>query len=461
MTDFGAAGDGVTDDTAAVRAAIAATNCTAGAPCALYFPPGRYLLSSNFTITKNLVLLGAGMDNTTLYFSKSFEDLYGNTANYAAGQQSDYAFGPGMINFKVSDSISYTSSTSATLRSFITANATRGSYTVSVNNTSRLSVAQWIRITANDQPLGHPYAGKLPAYLYGNKLVSDWSDLVGDPIMIQYLGKITAISPNASITLDRPLPYDLDIGWQNVSVHAWSPASTSQELGVADLSIEFPNSGPYPGHFKEKGYNALFINNAANCFARNLRILNADYSLALLRSYFCTLSNIIVDTTYNRGAESGHHGIEVSRGRDNLVTDCVFKAPQVHDFTFGWFTTAAVVRHASGTDVNFDFHRSAPYGNLVTDCHLGAATRPFDSGGSSNRGSHAGSWQTFWNLQGARSISLPANDFGPDLNFVAVNLTSVVTSPYNWFKEDIPNGQLVPRDLYQAMLDKRLAGASG
>jgi hypothetical protein len=49
----------------------------------------------------------------------------------------------------------------------------------------------------------------------------------------------------------------------------------SQELGVADLSIEFPNSGPYPGHFKEKGYNALFINNAANCFARNLRIINA------------------------------------------------------------------------------------------------------------------------------------------------------------------------------------------
>lgn len=44
---------------------------------------------------------------------------------------------------------------------------------------------------------------------------------------------------------------------------------------MADLSIEFPNSGPYPGHFKEKGYNALFINNAANCFARNLRILNA------------------------------------------------------------------------------------------------------------------------------------------------------------------------------------------
>jgi hypothetical protein len=61
------------------------------------------------------------------------------------------------------------------------------------------------------------------------------------------------------------------------------PASLqSQELGVADLSIEFPNSGLYPGHFKEKGYNALFINNAANCFARNLRIINAGECIGCL-----------------------------------------------------------------------------------------------------------------------------------------------------------------------------------
>jgi hypothetical protein len=70
-----------------------------------------------------------------------------------------------------------------------------------------------------------------------------------------------------------------------LGIYADQPAPAlslqSQELGVADLTIEFPNSGPYPGHFKEKGYNALFINNAANCFARNLRILNAGAVLGL------------------------------------------------------------------------------------------------------------------------------------------------------------------------------------
>jgi hypothetical protein len=53
---------------------------------------------------------------------------------------------------------------------------------------------------------------------------------------------------------------------------------------------------------------------------------------------------------------------------------------------------------------------------------------------------------------------LPANTFGPYFNFIAVNSTSVVTSPYGWFKENIPNAALVPQDLYQAQLNKRLAG---
>jgi hypothetical protein len=64
--------------------------------------------------------------------------------------------------------------------------------------------------------------------------VSDWSDLVGDTPVVQLLAKITAISPDASITLDRPLPYDLDTKWLNVSVHAWSPNAAVSETALMD-----------------------------------------------------------------------------------------------------------------------------------------------------------------------------------------------------------------------------------
>ena len=57
VLDFGAVGDGVTDDTAAINAAIASLPAAGGL---VYFPPGRY--ACNITITKNGVTLrGAGL----------------------------------------------------------------------------------------------------------------------------------------------------------------------------------------------------------------------------------------------------------------------------------------------------------------------------------------------------------------------------------------------------------------
>lgn len=456
VMDYGAKGDGVSDDSAAVQAAINGTTCAAGVVCVLFFPPGRYRLSTNFTIAKSLVLRGAGVDATTLFFDKTFEALYGNTANYTRGDQSQWSFGPGMLNFKGSDSISYTQT--GTLRARVTANTSRGDTTVRVSDTSRLAVNQWVRITASDWATG-PAAGQLPAYFYGT-LVSDWSDLVGDANVVQVLARITAIVANTSITLDRPIQYALNTAWSNVTVHTWAPPASSQDQGVVDLTIEHAPTGAYPGHFREKGANALFFNSASNCFARNLRIVNADYSLALNKAYFCSVENVTIDANYNRGAYNGHHGIDVSRGRDNLVTDCTFRAKQVHDFSFEWYTTSTVLRRAKGTDVNIDFHRSAPFANLISDCDLGAGTRPFASGGSSNRGPNAGSWQVFWNLRANRTLLLPAATFGPDLTFVGLynnsEAVAPATHPYGWVKEDIPNDRLSPACLYEAQLRRRL-----
>jgi hypothetical protein len=85
-----------------------------------------------------------------------------------------------------------------------------------------------VRITASDHSKGKA-KGKLIAYLYGDKLKSSWSDLVRDDHAIQFLAKITVLTPNAAITLDRPLPYDLRTEWRDVSVHNWSPAA---EVGM-------------------------------------------------------------------------------------------------------------------------------------------------------------------------------------------------------------------------------------
>lgn len=61
---FGAKGDGVTDDTQAIKDALAAA-VVAKAP--VYFPPGTYIISSSLTISHwNTVIRGAGKDQTIL-----------------------------------------------------------------------------------------------------------------------------------------------------------------------------------------------------------------------------------------------------------------------------------------------------------------------------------------------------------------------------------------------------------
>jgi Pectate lyase superfamily protein len=63
MADFGAVGDGVADDTAAIRAAINAIPSTEPAPVGgtVYFPPKKYRITSTITTDKwGIRLLGGG-----------------------------------------------------------------------------------------------------------------------------------------------------------------------------------------------------------------------------------------------------------------------------------------------------------------------------------------------------------------------------------------------------------------
>jgi len=62
---YGATGDGVTDDTAAIIAAIAAMTDAGVGTGAVYFPPGTYMFS-NFTIPPNITLYGDSYGNCIL-----------------------------------------------------------------------------------------------------------------------------------------------------------------------------------------------------------------------------------------------------------------------------------------------------------------------------------------------------------------------------------------------------------
>jgi len=63
VMDFGATGNGTTDDTAAIQAAI---NYAQAGVNTVYFPAGTYKTSSSLTVTRSVSLIGAGAPCTTI-----------------------------------------------------------------------------------------------------------------------------------------------------------------------------------------------------------------------------------------------------------------------------------------------------------------------------------------------------------------------------------------------------------
>ena len=85
VTDFGATGDGVTDDTAAINRALYQLYCVDANPQirrSLFFPAGNYLITDTILVPPYALLYGEGPESSTLNF---FVSTWTNTVAYAAG----------------------------------------------------------------------------------------------------------------------------------------------------------------------------------------------------------------------------------------------------------------------------------------------------------------------------------------------------------------------------------------
>lgn len=442
-SDFHAVGDGKADDTAALVNAINSVG-----KGVLFIPEGMYVISKRIDITRgSFVIRGAGPNKTVLLFPNSLEDLFGNKAK--GSEQSQWAFRPGLINVTGKDPIDET-----TKLATVTTEAKRGATTLKLSHTISLKRNDWIRIVESDPQKTQADTGSLIKHLYGD-LMPSGQDLLGTRAVVRFLSRAKNVK-GTTIELERPLPYDIRLNWQP-EIHRFAP--TLQEFGFEHLSIRFPWS-PYRGHFKEKGYNALFFQNVSQCWVNDVTIQNSDFGVDFNSTNFCTISNVKLDVSKPRAVSeeargaNGHHGIDVSHGTENLVTNFDVQTKFVHDISVEWYALHTVFSNGRGLDLNMDHHREANYSSLFTNLDCGACTRPFDSGGSGNRGAHAGAYSTYWNVHGLGEVNLPKADFGPLLNFVGLTVKGeTARSRYRWFFEP---GPICPADLYGAMLARRL-----
>ena len=440
VTDFGAKGDGRSDDTAAFKSAI-----KAGAGKVIYVPAGRFLLSDILRIeTSNLVLRGAGAGKTIFVFTKSLETILPRPVKNDGGTPtSDWSWGGGL--FMIGDSLKRSDNTAGSLTR-VSAAAARGA--------NRLMLEKPL-FKAGDEVLLvlHDTADKsLLKYLYHDQ-TGDLSGL--NHWQCRQIFRVRAVS-GSEITLDRGLRFAVRAEWQP-TLEPFRPTVT--DVGMEGVTFEFP-AQPYAGHFKELGWNPVAIRpSAAHCWLKNLVIRNGDNGPFVEGAAFCTLENIrITADPQRRGKDGncGHHGITLE-AQDCLCTNFVIATQFIHDLTV---QSAMGCVFASGQAVNLcmDHHRWASYENLFTDIDAGLGKRLFQSSGGGERGLHTAAGATFWNIRAQTRVPWPKG-FGPDaINLIGLPMSDppILDAQGRW-QEDIPPGQLQPANLYSAMLAKRLA----
>lgn len=436
VRDFGAAGDGETDDTAAFRRAIEAT-----AAGAILIPEGRYLLSDILWIQKpGLVLRGEGPDRTVLRFTTELEDVRPNPQATTGGRPtSGYSWSGGFVWFQ--------GKIGAAPLASIVSEALRGDDTLTLAGTDADAVrpGQWIQLELRDDE-----QKSLLAHLYSGD-PGDTGE-IQKPITLRFASRVRAVD-GTRLTLERPLRWDLRAAW-SPRLLRFEPALT--ECGIEELEIQFPVQ-PYAGHFTERGKNAIAMNGAVDCWIRNVRIRDCDSGVFLQGSQFCSVEGLeFTGTREATRGDTGHHGVLL--GSDCLLTDFRFDLKFIHDLTVTNLQSGNVFKNGSGRTLSFDHHKRAPFENLFCNMDVGDGAQLWRSGGGAELGRHCAARGTFWCIRSSRPLAEPPRGFGPSsLNLVGfVSATDGVTESDGRWLEPIPPAELQPADLHAAQLARRL-----
>ncbi len=442
VRDFGAKGDGKTDDSAAFREAF-----EKGGGKVIEIPPGRYLLTGLFSLTaSHTIVRGAGPDRTVLVFQVPGERLQPRPAKTDGNQPTTgWSWAGGLI------SIGGRGWPGTGPEIAITREQKRGDDRLRLAS-NPFRPGDEIILRLRDDPekslLGYLYRGQ-PGNISG---LNAWQ--------VAQVFRIEQVK-GEEVILDRPLRFDVQLRWKPI-VQKFSPGVT--DVGIEGICFDFPVE-QYQGHFREVGWNPIEIgSNAAHCWLRDILIRNADNG-PFVGGYFCTIEQIRFQADPERlsqGGYCGHHGITFF-GNDCLCRDFTFECRFIHDLTVQ-SAIGCVFAEGKGVDINFDHHRWAPYENLFTDIDVGRGSRVFASSGGGMRGNHTAAGATFWCIRSERAVPWPRH-FGIDaINLVGVKsplaaqevglLPSPESSTGRWF-EPIPPENIYPQNLWEAQKARR------
>lgn len=430
---FNAKGDGVTDDSESLINAIQAAQLAGGG--IVYLPDGTYQCSKVLFIgASNIVLRGESVTGTKIRFTKSLSTGYAVnfTDNGQGGvNQMMWSWCGGMIWITPASKNTYlTTDPSVNINAAwtgvnadktymaekeawniqdeltsINTNENRGSFTFTVTDVSKLSVNQYIAIryrNTNNWSLMKYIAGDgvwAATFPWGTG--TEWISSLKRPTL-DWVTQIESINGNV-ITLKQPLRIPLRAEWE---CKVMGLGDLVQESGVENLNIELEkdyvsdyasSSWRTANHNREKGWNGIYLNNAINCFVKNVTIYDAETSAGVAACKNITFTGIKI--LGKNQTKSVHHGLTCRvQSQDILYENFEMNGYgqfdhgiNIEDFSMGsaWH---------SGLVVNgcFDTHRLEPSECIRTNIKIQVGG---GYGGAAEAGPQIGARFTHWNVQ--------------------------------------------------------------
>lgn len=348
VDDFGAVPNDGKSDRKALTDAIEAAK--ANGEGVILFSAGRYDLRTEDAPNEpviidadKIVLRGAGCESggTELFMEHPNQVLDASLWNT-----------PELISFR------YVRSTDKKLAD-ITGNATKGSFSVEIDNTASLTAGDrvFIRLSNNDPRL-------ITQELGGYDADANWTELMTQGVQVTEYHEVAKVSGN-KVTFKEPIMHAIDSQW------GWTlhEHSCHKGNGVEDIAFVGNFKEPFSHHLNalhDSGFRMLTLSRQVDGWVRRCRFTDVSEALSVVLS-----GNVSVYSCSITG-NPGHSAIRAQASTGVFIGKVNDQAGQFHSVGVSKTSIGTVLwRNTWTTATCFEAHASQPRCTLFDACEGG------------------------------------------------------------------------------------------
>lgn len=409
VRDYGAAGDGSTDDGPAIRAALDAVGPEGGV---VFFPRGHYLVNGLiFVHTDRTVLRGEDRDGVELVFTdplarawgrrpletgrplteaqreivRRLRELYGDViADSETRRASCWSWSGGLVWFTPRARTTYREDPSAPVRRFsegwltgpalgtVAETAMRGDRTVTLDAEAQARPGDFVMLRQQDPgdfSLARHLCGDGP---WATEYAWDQNNSAGYPDgfrrQFRWIVEIAEVN-GREITFRQPLRTDVRTEW---NPQVLPLGDTIRESGIETMTLRFNRRHTWEsaGHNLYPGWNGPWFNVAIHCWMRDVTLVNADNGPGVSAAKCITLADFRLEADRDEMLPH-HHGTTCrSDSHDILFRDFEFRTRPLHGLNTEQTSTGIVWSRGIMAHGTFDTHRNLPFDNIRTEIVL-------------------------------------------------------------------------------------------